>query len=72
MILFQKLKQVFTLKRLIITTSVLLLLIPVFWISYTFYKSLSQGVENENFDDKYAKRVKELQIEVSKEDPLDR
>ncbi|WP_029595998.1 MULTISPECIES: DUF6241 domain-containing protein [Exiguobacterium] len=48
------------------------MLIPVFWISYTFYKNLSQGVENENLDDKYAKRVKELQIEVSKEDPLDR
>lgn len=72
MILFKKLKQVFTPKRLIITTSVLILLIPVFWISYTFYKNLSQGVENENLDDKYAKRVKELQIEVSKEDPLDR
>ena len=72
MILFQKLKQGFTPKRLSIMTSVLLLLIPVFFVSYTFYKSLSQGVENENFDDKYAKRVKELQIEVSKEDPLDR
>ncbi|WP_214837126.1 DUF6241 domain-containing protein [Exiguobacterium sp. s36] len=70
--MFKKLKQVFTPKRLIITTSVLILLIPVFWISYTFYKNLSQGVENENLDDKYAKRVKELQIEVSKEDPLDR
>ncbi len=72
MILFKKLKQVFTLKRLIITTSVLILLIPVFWISYTFYKNLSQGVENENLDDKYVNRVKELQIEVFKEDPLDR
>lgn len=72
MILFQKLKQGFTPKRLSIMTSVFILLIPVFFVSYTFYKSLSQGVENENFDDKYAKRVKELQIEVSKEDPLDR
>jgi len=70
--LFKKLKQVFTPKRLIIMTSVFILLIPVFWISYTFYKNLSQGVENENLDDEYAKRVKELQIEVSKEDPLDR
>lgn len=72
MILVSKLKQLFTPKRLIIVTSVFILLIPVFWISYTFYKNLSQGVKNENLDDKYAKRVKELQIEVSKEDPLDR
>ncbi|TCI23653.1 DUF6241 domain-containing protein [Exiguobacterium sp. SL-9] len=66
----QKLKQVFTPKRLIIMTSVLILLIPVFFVSYTFYKNLSQGVENENLDDHYAKRVKELQLEISKEDPL--
>ncbi|WP_404353513.1 hypothetical protein [Exiguobacterium aurantiacum] len=64
--MFKKLKQVFTLKRLIITTSVLILLIPVFWISYTFYKNLSQGVENEKLDDKYVNRVKELKIEVFK------
>lgn len=69
--MFKKLKQVFTLKRLIIIAIVFILLIPVFWISFTFYKNLSQGVENENLDDKYTKRVKELQIEVSKEDPLD-
>ncbi|WP_215192916.1 DUF6241 domain-containing protein [Exiguobacterium sp. s7] len=70
--MFQKLKNLITPKRLIIMASVFILLIPVFFVSYTFYKNLSQGVENKDLDDKYAKRVKELQIEVSKEDPLDR
>ncbi|TCI75638.1 hypothetical protein EVJ20_14005 [Exiguobacterium sp. SH0S1] len=68
----QKLRRVFTPKRLIILLSVFILLIPVFFVSYTFYKNLSPGVKNEDLDDKYAKRVKELQIEVSKEDPLNR
>lgn len=68
----QKLIKLFTPKRLVILLSVILLLTPVFLVSYTFYQNLSQGIENEDLDEKYAKRVEELQIEVSKEDPFNR
>ncbi|STO08965.1 DUF6241 domain-containing protein [Exiguobacterium aurantiacum] len=63
-------KRVITRKRLLIFMFTLLLLVPLAIVSYTFYTNLSQGVQNEELEDEYAERVRELQLEVSKGDPF--
>ncbi|MCC5891887.1 DUF6241 domain-containing protein [Exiguobacterium sp.] len=65
-------KHLVTRKRVIIVVMTLLVLAPVAIVSYTFYTNLSQGVQNEELEDVYAERVRELQLEVSKGDPFNR
>lgn len=65
-------KHLVTRKRVIIVVMTLLVLAPVAIVSYTFYTNLSQGVQNEELEDEYAERVRELQLEVSKGDPFNR
>lgn len=65
-------KRIFTRQRVTFLSIAFIILLPILVVGYTFYTNMSQGVQNEALEDKYADRVRELQIEVSKGDPFNR